>query len=160
LPRKSDSTRTPGEANSTELSNFELADLLGIQLTRLYVLIRRPLADSDVSQPRMRMLYNLLENGPQRISDLAVADNVSQPSATAMVRGLAEAGLVERRVDATDGRAVLVAITPAGEKQLKERRAIRAKALADRLDELPASRRRELERALGSLTHLADQLSS
>ncbi len=60
--------------------------------------------------------------GPQRITELASIEGVSQPSMSGVVSGLERGGLVTRRRDANDRRVVLVEITPAGRSYLQGRR--------------------------------------
>ncbi|HWC86683.1 MAG TPA: MarR family transcriptional regulator [Solirubrobacteraceae bacterium] len=51
---------------------------------------------------------------PQRITELAGAEGVSQPGITLLVNRLEDRGWVVRETDARDRRAVLVTLTPAG----------------------------------------------
>src|SRR6478735_7136874 len=55
-------------------------------------------------------------DGPVRLTDLAKTEQVSQPGITQLVTRLERDGLVERRPDPSDGRAVLVHITEAGRR--------------------------------------------
>ena len=61
--------------------------------------------------------------GPRRISALAVDERVTQPAITLLVNRLQERGWVERVADPSDGRAVLVSLTPAGEEVFERLRA-------------------------------------
>lgn len=133
---------------------LEFANQLGNQITKLYVLMRRPLLGLEVSIARMRLLSYLHEGGPQRIKQLAWTDQVSQPSVTNMVDSLEKLGWVTRRTDPTDARAVLVEITEAGRSQLMERRRVRAAYISDRLRAMPARQRRALEKAVGAYDEL------
>ena len=56
------------------------------------------------------------------MTDLAVNEEVTQPSMTALVTQLEELGFAERRRDPTDARVVLVAITRAGRQHLRSMR--------------------------------------
>jgi DNA-binding MarR family transcriptional regulator len=60
---------------------------------------------------------------PQRITDLAAAEGVTQPAITSLVNRLAERGWVTRRPDPEDGRVVLVATTASGRSVLNQVRA-------------------------------------
>jgi DNA-binding MarR family transcriptional regulator len=59
-----------------------------------------------------------LADGPSRITELAAEERVSQPAITLLVNRLEHRGWVQRAADPTDGRAVLVTLTPAGEDAL------------------------------------------
>jgi DNA-binding MarR family transcriptional regulator len=101
-----------------------------------------------------RALAQLEELGPARVNDLAVADRVSQPTATMLVQRLVEHGWVERHRDPLDGRAVQVWVTDAGRAALIEARHAAAEALLPRLRRLKGRELRSLEagvRALGTL---------
>lgn len=68
------------------------------------------------------MLRNL-RSRPRRITELASEERVTQPAITLLVNRLAEKGWVERIPDPSDGRAVLVSLTPAGEEAFDRLRA-------------------------------------
>ena len=71
-----------------------------------------------VSLAAARLLARLLDNGPTRISDLAIAERCSQPTITNHVKRLESSGLVERAVDPRDGRAWMIALTEQGRGEL------------------------------------------
>ena len=56
-------------------------------------------------------LATLEKTGPRRITDLAVAEGVTQPAMTVLVRVMEESGLVERKGDPSDRRVTLVCLT-------------------------------------------------
>lgn len=66
-----------------------------------------------------RILARLNDNGPTRISDLAVAERCSQPTITNHVKRLEAAGLVGRTADERDARAWMIALTPQGHTELE-----------------------------------------
>lgn len=72
----------------------------------------------DLSLTATSALGTLERTGPRRITDLAAVEGITQPSMTTLVHSLERAALVERRPDAADQRAVLVAITPTGVRYL------------------------------------------
>jgi DNA-binding MarR family transcriptional regulator len=75
-----------------------------------------------VSRTEVGVLRNLRAS-PQRITELAAQEHVTQPAITLLVNRLTERGWVERVSDPTDGRAVLVSLTPAGEEAFERLRA-------------------------------------
>jgi DNA-binding MarR family transcriptional regulator len=77
---------------------------------------------------------------------------------TALVGRLADAGLVQRRTDPGDGRAVLLSLTPAGAELLDRRREDRAARLAGPLAGLTEDDVRALTTALPALGRLAGVL--
>ncbi|MGW8376969.1 MarR family transcriptional regulator [Streptomyces sp. ODS28] len=74
-----------------------------------------------------------LEEGPQRITGLAVRHGLTQPRITVAVRELEERGMVERTRDARDMRVVNVALTDDGARVLEEGRRRTAAFLLERL---------------------------
>jgi DNA-binding MarR family transcriptional regulator len=101
-------------------------------------------------------LATLERTGPRRLTDLAVNEEVTQPSMSVVVNQLVEVGLAERRRDASDARVVLVAITPAGRKHLRNLRRAGAAALAALIDKLPPDEAEALHRALPAINHLVE----
>lgn len=71
-----------------------------------------------VSLSAARLLARLSDNGPTRISDLAVQERCSQPTITNHVKRLEAADLVERGADPHDARAWMIDLTPQGREQL------------------------------------------
>lgn len=99
-------------------------------------------------------LRRLDDEGPLRITDLAAAELVAQPTMTGIVRRLEQDGLVRRTPDPSDARAVRVALTDAGRDELAAVRAKRAAVLAQRLDQLDDDARAALAAALDPLDDL------
>jgi DNA-binding MarR family transcriptional regulator len=120
---------------SDETELLELAEDLGTKLARLGFIFRRPLHGREVSVQRVRVLSSLLQ-GPMRVSQMAAEEDVTQPTMTSMVRGLERNGWVRRRPDATDGRVVLVTITPEGRKVVYTNRKLRTVTFAAQLAQL------------------------
>lgn len=119
-----------------------------------HVLLRE--SAPGLSRSAASVLARLRAAGPQRVTDLALWESVSQPSMTTLVNRLAEQGLAERTGDATDRRAVLVAITAAGRERLAERQRTRAEALEFRMTILDDEEREILTQAAPLLQRLAE----
>jgi len=79
----------------------------------------------------------LNQEGPVRLTALAAAAGISQPSMTELVHRLERQGLALRVDDPKDGRAALVDITDAGRTLLDDRRRDRRDRLAELLAALP-----------------------
>jgi DNA-binding MarR family transcriptional regulator len=103
-------------------------------------------------------LTRLVGAPPTRLTDLAVAEGVSQPSMSALVARLVDQGLLRRDPDPRDARAVLLTLTPAGEDVVVRRRADRAGRLTRALADLPPGDVALLDDALPALSRLADAL--
>jgi DNA-binding MarR family transcriptional regulator len=114
----------------------------------------RSTARRDLSLTTASTLATLDRDGPQRLSDLAVREGVTQPSMTALVTRLERDGLATRGADPSDGRAVVVTLTDAGRDVLTARRTRRASRLAELLDHLEPDERAAVDAAAGALSRL------
>src|SRR4051812_40976120 len=88
----------------------------------------------DMSITSAATLATLHRTGPRRITDLAVIEGVTQPAMTVLVRVMEEAGLVERRGDASDKRVTLVCLTEAGASYVQTRHREGVDAFAQLID--------------------------
>ena len=103
-------------------------------------------------------LARLQRSGPARLTELASAEGVSQPSMTALIARLADQGLVRRAADPHDGRAVVLSLTPAGGVVRAHRRAERTRQITGPLAGLSDDDVRHFADALPALIRLADAL--
>jgi DNA-binding MarR family transcriptional regulator len=111
-------------------------DAIGAALQALAGLaVRR--GSRELSLTAASTLVTLERTGPRRITDLASAESITQPSMTAVVTQLQHLGLAERRRDPADGRVVLVAITGAGHRYLTATRRAGASVFTALIDKLP-----------------------
>ncbi|HEX5404274.1 MAG TPA: MarR family transcriptional regulator [Pseudonocardiaceae bacterium] len=110
----------------------------------------------EISLTSASTLSTLSRTGPQRLTDLATAEGIAQPSMTTLVTGLERNGLVERRPDAGDRRVVLVALTEAGRDYLRRRRQTGADWFAALIDQLSEEDTTALAAALPALDHLRE----
>ena len=97
---------------------------------------RRVDPESGLSPARLSVLSVLVFGGPQPITDLAAAEQVSAPTMSRLVSALEQAGLVERKPDAHDGRVVHVAATQEGARILLQARRARVEFLTKQIADL------------------------
>jgi DNA-binding MarR family transcriptional regulator len=99
----------------------QLADAVQQLARRLRHGARHRLAPLGLTLGQGRAL-SVLERagGPLRMAELAEALRVVPRSATGVIEGLADAGLVRRDTDPSDRRSVLVSLTDAGRGRLEE----------------------------------------
>jgi DNA-binding MarR family transcriptional regulator len=126
----------------------ELRVVLGQLVRRLRAEHRFPLSHGSV-------LGRLDREGPQSVSQLAVAERVRPQSMAQTVGDLEADGLVARRPDPADGRRALVDFTPAGREALDADRRHRVGWLASAIAELPAADQKALAQATEILRRLA-----
>jgi DNA-binding MarR family transcriptional regulator len=104
-------------------------------------------------------LGRLEREGPVRLTVLATAEGVAQPSMTQLVQRLESQGLVTRIGDPDDGRVTLVAITDAGREVLAERRREREARLVSLLATLSEDERRALGSAMETTLPLVRRMA-
>jgi DNA-binding MarR family transcriptional regulator len=75
---------------------------------------------AGLSVARLMVLHELVDRGPTRIGELSDCTNVAARTMTSTVEGLARDGLVERRADPADRRAVVVAVTEHGREVFED----------------------------------------
>lgn len=75
-------------------------------------------ASAGLTLPRLKVLRLVAERDAVRLRDLAEAVSVAPRTMTETVDGLESDGLVRRRVDPTDRRAILLELTPEGRAAL------------------------------------------
>jgi DNA-binding MarR family transcriptional regulator len=112
---------------------------------------RESLTPWNLSPSHSRALHVVGHRDGVRLSDLAEALRIAPRSATEVVDGLADRGLVERRPDPADRRAVQVVLTPAGRALLDDVDAARAADLRELFGRLSPTDRVELTRLLRAL---------
>jgi len=101
-------------------------------------------------------LSTIAARAPVTIGDLAAAERIQPPSATAVVGRLEEAGLVMRDVDPGDRRVVRLTLTSDGTRLLERSRSRKTAFLAKRLGHLERSERETLARAAALLDRLLE----
>ena len=109
--------------------------------------VRKEDLRSGLGPARLSALSVLVFAGPMRLSDLARIEQVRAPTMTKVVAGLEARGLVKRRADADDGRAVRLEPTGRGTKLLQEGRRRRVARLTEALQALTAADVDVLDRA-------------
>ncbi|GAB3911727.1 MarR family transcriptional regulator [Kibdelosporangium lantanae] len=115
------------------------------------------LANVDkLSFTTLSVLHTLSRTSPMRLTDLTATEQVTQSAITQLVTRLERDGLVERRPDSSDKRAVLVHITPAGLKIVTDRHNDRVARLIPLVDQLTPAQRRALAAALPALTRIGE----
>lgn len=122
-----------------------------IAVEQLVRYVRHSATAGGLSTAASSALGRLGREGPQRLTELARAENVSQPNMTQLVTRLERAGLVRRTADRTDGRGVLVEATDTGLEVFRQRRAERARALQQLVEELSEPEQQAVMTALPAL---------
>jgi DNA-binding MarR family transcriptional regulator len=133
------------------------AALLGAMI-RVLRRLRRVDREAGQSGPRLSALSVLAFAGPLSLSRLAAAEQVSLPSASRLVRDLERDGLVRRRVDPVDARAIVLAVTARGRTLMQKGRRRRVEALESARAGLAPAEREALAAVVPALAALAESL--
>jgi DNA-binding MarR family transcriptional regulator len=116
--------------------------------------IRLPTTEKH-SFTTLSVLHTLVHKGPMRLTTLKDTEQITQPAITQLVSRLERDGLVERRPDPEDRRAVLVQVTPAGARIVRTRHQDRVRQFSQLAEALTAEERRAITAALPALARMA-----
>ena len=134
-------------------TSAEVADLVAAAARRIRLHANRDLGPLGITWGQVRALRTLARcDGAVRMSDLADRLGIARRSTTSVVDELVGRGLVERRADPDDRRAVEVAVTPAGTRLLDQLRARRRQAASALTADLTADELATLRDLLSRLT--------
>ncbi len=131
----------------------DLSDQLA-RHARLLQVIRAHMATwapSGLDWAAFTLLMTLVKQGPRRQGELAGLALLDPSTVSRHVAQLVRAGLVERRPDPADGRALLLAVAPAGEAMAREMIRRRRELIRQALQGWDPEDVRSLARLLGRL---------
>jgi DNA-binding MarR family transcriptional regulator len=134
-------------------SHVELAARLRLAVTRLARRLRQQ-SGEGLTPSQTSALASIDRHGGLSPSDLAAVEQIRRPTATRILAGLIDAGLITREADTSDRRIARVRITPEGAATLKRGRSRKNAYLARRLEGLDEEEMRTLERAAALLERM------
>jgi DNA-binding MarR family transcriptional regulator len=137
------------------VTDADVAARLRLALARLNRRLRNADVSMELTESQLFALGAIDVYGPIRLSDLAVREHVSAPTATRLVASLEDRGLVRKQSNPHDRRSTLLAVTPAGRRMLDRVRGARTVELTRRLDRLEPAEVRAIVAALPLLERLA-----
>jgi DNA-binding MarR family transcriptional regulator len=111
----------------------DVAAALRVSIGLLLRRMRQVRVEGELTVPETSALARLDRNGPATSSALAKLDQISPQSMGATLSALEARGLIERRPDAKDGRRVVLSVTEAGRRVLRDKRDARTAQLAQAL---------------------------
>lgn len=130
-------------SSATALREFALALMRGAR-------------QGNLSRAASGTLSTLERHGPQRITELAAQEAVSQPAMTGLVQRLEASGHIVRTDDPLDARASLIAITADGTNLLNERRAAHEEHIASAIARLSEENQARLAAAIPAITAVTE----
>lgn len=139
----------------TPLDSAGLAHDLRLAVMRLSRRLRNQRVDTSVTLTQLAALSTLKRHGAMSPGELAAHERVQPPSMTRVVVVLEEKGLVTRTPHATDGRQVVIELTPAADELLAAEARAREAWLTGQLDELSIEEQTMLRAAVAIIDKLA-----
>ena len=139
----------------TTLDTAALAHDLRLAVMRFSRRLRNQRVDQSVTLTHLAALSTLKRHGPLSPGELAGHERVQPPSMTRVVVALEGMGLVTRSPHPTDGRQVVIHMTPAAEELLGAEARAREAWLSGTLQELTAEERAVLREAAVIMDKLA-----
>ena len=133
----------------------DIAAPLRLAVTRMARRLRQE-ADTGLTPSQLAALASIERHGPLTPSRLAELERISRPTATRLLRGLVDAGLVARTPDPADGRSAHVAIEPKGRDLLRRLRSRKNAYLSRLLTGLEPGELETLDRAAEILERLLE----
>jgi DNA-binding MarR family transcriptional regulator len=132
-----------------------LASSLRLSVMRLARRLRAQRADTSLTLSQLAALATLDVHGALTPGELAAHEKISPPSMTKIVAVLEGSGLVDRTPHPTDGRQVVIDLTPAADELLGDEVRAREAWLSGQLQELTAEERAVLREAAAIMGKLA-----
>jgi DNA-binding MarR family transcriptional regulator len=143
---------TGKQSSSSEELARELVTLFSYLYSNSTPDFFRALSEADVTLTQVKLLHVLDRPDADRtLKDLAEEMSFSLAGASRSIDALHQRGLVERREDEHDRRMKRVRITPDGQELLRRLNEMRVSLLAQFVEDIPDSQRRELLDALSPI---------
>jgi DNA-binding MarR family transcriptional regulator len=139
----------------TSLDTAALAHDLRLAVMRLSRRLRNQRVDTSVTLTHLAALSTLKRHGAMSPGELAGHERVQPPSMTRVVVALEGMGLVTRTPHPTDGRQVVIELTPAAEQLLDAEARAREAWLTGHLQDLTPEERTVLREAAVIIDKLA-----
>jgi DNA-binding MarR family transcriptional regulator len=141
--------------SGAKVDTAALAHDLRLAVMRFSRRLRSQRVDTSVTLTHLAALSTLKRHGPMSPGELAAHERVQPPSMTRVVVALEGMGLVTRTPHPTDGRQVVIDLTPAAEQLLGTEARAREVWLSGQLEQLSAEEREVLREAALIIDKLA-----
>jgi len=137
----------------------EVAGALRVAVGLVVRKMRQAPSPGELSLAESSALSLLERGGPATSSDLARVDRISPQSMGVTVATLLDRGLIERSRDPEDGRRIVLSVTEAGRRTVRDKRGARTELIAAALrDGFSEDDLRQLHTASALLERLAERL--
>lgn len=142
-----------------ELDVIEVAGALRVAVGLLLRKMRQAPGADELTIAESSALSRLERGGPATSSDLARSERISPQSMGVTVASLLDRGLIDRSRDPEDGRRIVLSITEAGTRTVRDKRGARTEAIAAALrDDFSEPELGQLVAAAALIERLAEKL--
>jgi DNA-binding MarR family transcriptional regulator len=139
-------------------TSAELMDVVGRLRRAARRRVRREWPHRLLTDAEVELLRLLMDRPGLLVREAAAALGLAPNTVSTLVGGLVRQGLLRRRVDAHDSRAVHLTLSPAARRRISAWRDRRQQVLGEALSRLSELDRRAIERALPALARLAGEV--
>ena len=129
------------------------------QLSQLFARFKASAQNAIATDPDRvgnHLLWQIITSGPMRSGELAELNQADPSTVSRQVANLVRDGLLERRADPDDGRAILLHATSSGRRRHRAHEASRDEHYRDMLADWPAADRRTFADLLDRFIHSFD----
>ncbi|MHB8508808.1 MAG: MarR family winged helix-turn-helix transcriptional regulator [Candidatus Dormibacteria bacterium] len=148
----------PTATQTLTSTDLEQVARLRVAVMRLARRMRQQ-ASGNITPSQLAVLGNLERQGALTLGELALAEAIQPPSITRVVKVLEEQGLVVRAESMEDRRVTRVELTSRARRLVQSIRNQRTAWLAERVAELPAGVRSELEAGVRAIELILEHRS-
>jgi len=162
MPTSATTTGSSPRASARDAPSLEASLIATVApvMRHLIAHARKRRTWSELTYQQYNVLRMIDTLGPQPQAEVARRLMVTAPVVTRLASTLADAGLVERKTDAKDRRAVLLTLTTTGRRRARAMRRDLLAAAQELLEPLPEERRAAVGAALEELQVLLPQHSA
>ncbi|MGW4634901.1 MarR family winged helix-turn-helix transcriptional regulator [Nocardia sp. NPDC004415] len=131
-----------------------LAGDLSLAIVRLTRHLRGRRTDAQISLTQLSALATLARDGAMTPGTLAGKERVQPPSMTRVIASLSDLALVDRRPHPTDGRQIIVSLTPAGRALIADETHAREAWMTEQLAMLDPQQLAVLDQAVAIMNQI------
>ncbi|MFC4124585.1 MarR family winged helix-turn-helix transcriptional regulator [Nocardia rhizosphaerae] len=131
-----------------------LAGDLSLAVVRLTRHLRGRRAEAQISLTQLSALATLARDGAMTPGVLAGKERVQPPSMTRVIASLSDLDLVQRRPHPTDGRQIIVSLSPAGRALIEDEAHAREAWMTERLSHLRPDQIAVLDQAVAIMNEI------
>ncbi|GGK58552.1 MarR family winged helix-turn-helix transcriptional regulator [Nocardia camponoti] len=134
-----------------------LAGDLSLAVVRLTRHLRGRRSDAKVSLTQLSALATLARDGAMTPGTLAGKERVQPPSMTRVIASLTDLDLVQRKPHPTDGRQIIVSLSPSGRELIEDEASAREAWMTEQLSCLSPQQLAVLDEAVAIMNQIVNE---